>query len=66
MPFQILLVVQATEEDVPQQQHTSSRWFISKRDEDGSHDAYVIPADMHALTLECDLQRHGIAIISRI
>ena len=40
--FQTLLVLQAAEEDRPQQQYTSSHWFIRKRDEDGSHDTCVI------------------------
>ena len=60
--FQTLLVVHAAEEDEPQQQRTSSRWFISKRDEYGSDDTHVTVADTHALTLECDLQRHGLRL----
>ena len=60
--FQTLLVVHAAEEDEPQQQRTSSRWFVSKRDEYGSDDTHVMVADTHALKLECDLQRHGLRL----
>ena len=64
--FQTLLVVHANAEDEPRQQCTSSRWFISKRDEDRSDDTHVAVADTHALTLRCDLQKHGITTTSRI
>ena len=60
--FQTLLVVHAAEEDEPRQQCTSSRWFISKLDEDGSDDTHVTVADTHALALECDVQRHGLRL----
>ncbi|KAF2468358.1 acetyl-CoA synthetase-like protein [Lindgomyces ingoldianus] len=60
--FQTLLVVHASEEDDPRHQCTSSRWFISKRDEDGWDDTHVTVADTHALALECDLQRYGLRL----
>ncbi|KAI4273878.1 MAG: hypothetical protein LQ337_004329 [Flavoplaca oasis] len=60
--FQTLLVVHAAEEDEPRHKFTSSRWFISKRDEDSSDDTHVTVADTYALTLEFDLQRYGLRL----
>ncbi|KAF2752950.1 acetyl-CoA synthetase-like protein [Pseudovirgaria hyperparasitica] len=60
--FQTLLVVHAVEANEARHQCTSSRWFVSQRDENGSDDTHVTVADTHALTLECDLQRHGVRL----
>ena len=62
MPISDLARYTCAAEDEPRQQSTSSRWFISERDEDGLDNTHIAMADTHALTLECDLQRDGLRL----
>lgn len=58
--FQTLLVVHPVED--AGDDNTSSRWFISRRDENGEDDTNVTEHDTHALTLEFSLERQGLRL----
>ncbi|KIE00723.1 nonribosomal peptide synthase, partial [Metarhizium majus ARSEF 297] len=58
--FQTLLVVHPVEDE--EERNTSSRWFISRRDENGEDDTNVTEYDTHALTIECSLERQGLRL----
>ena len=64
--FKTLLVVHAVEEDELRQQYTSSRWSVSKRDEDGSDNTRVTVARIHALTLKASLDDTNVIDADRV